>query len=81
MCAERNAVFQAVSEGERDFLAIAVTARAGHGAPPCGSCRQVLHEFAPRMMVYWRDAKGRIVSRRLTALLALPFVLEPRRGA
>jgi len=81
VCAERNAVFQAVSEGERDFLAIAVTARAGHGAPPCGSCRQVLHEFAPRMMVYWRDAKGRIVSRRLTALLALPFVLEPRRGA
>jgi cytidine deaminase len=73
VCAERNAIWKAVSEGERDFAAIAITARQGHGAPPCGSCRQVLHEFSPNARVYWRDARGRIVRRRLSALLPLAF--------
>ena len=72
-CAERNAVWKAVSEGERDFLAIAITAREGRGAPPCGACRQVLHEFAPDAWVYWRSARGKIVKRRLAALLPLAF--------
>ena len=80
VCAERNAVFKAVSAGERDFVAIAVTAREGRGAPPCGSCRQVLHEFAPEILVYWRDARGRIVRRKLGVLLALPFDLKMLRG-
>lgn len=79
-CAERTAVFTAVSEGEREFVAIAVTAREGHGAPPCGSCRQVLHEFAPTMWVYWRDARGRMLKRRLTALLPKAFVLKKGDG-
>ena len=78
-CAERTAVFTAVSEGERDFVAIAVTAREGRGAPPCGSCRQVLHEFAPAIWVYWRDAGGRILKRRLRALLPKAFVLKRGR--
>jgi len=78
VCAERNAVWKAVSEGELEFAAIAVTAREGHGAPPCGSCRQVLHEFAPRILVYWRNARGRIVKGRLTALLAKPCDLKRR---
>lgn len=73
VCAERNAVWKAVGEGRRDLVAIAVTAREGHGAPPCGSCRQVLHEFAPNAWVYWRDARGRIVRRRLSALLPRAF--------
>jgi cytidine deaminase len=68
-CAERTAVFKAVSEGEQDFLAVAVTARTGHGAPPCGACRQVLAEFSPSMWVYWRDTRGRVLKKRLTALL------------
>src|SRR5262249_38655544 len=68
-CAERTAVFKAVSAGEREFEAIAVTARAGHGAPPCGACRQVLAEFSPGMWVYWRDARDRILKKRLSALL------------
>ena len=72
-CAERTAVFRAVSDGEREFVAIAVTARDGHGAPPCGSCRQVLHEFSPNAWVYWRDSRGRILRRRLSALLPLAF--------
>ena len=80
-CAERTAVFKAVSEGDREFLAVAVTAGDGHGAAPCGACRQVLHEFAPDMWVYYRDARARIVRRRLTALLLDGFRLRPRRGA
>jgi cytidine deaminase len=79
-CAERTAVFKAISEGERDFVAVAVTAREGDGAPPCGACRQVLHEFAPAMWVLWRDARGRVKRRRLSALLAEPFDLKPRRA-
>ncbi|HTK31225.1 MAG TPA: cytidine deaminase [Candidatus Saccharimonadaceae bacterium] len=73
VCAERNAIWNAVSTGRREFTAIAITAREGHGAPPCGSCRQVLHEFAPNAWVYWRDGKGRILRRRLKALLPLAF--------
>ncbi len=79
ICAERNAVWKAVSEGVREFTAIAVTARDGRGAPPCGSCRQVLHEFAPNAWVYWRDARGRILKRRLSELLPNAFKLEELR--
>ena len=68
-CAERTAAFKAVSEGEQEFLAVAVTARTGHGAPPCGACRQVLAEFSPSMWVYWRDTRGKVLKKRLTALL------------
>jgi cytidine deaminase len=79
ICAERNAVWKAVSEGVTEFSAIAVTARDGRGAPPCGSCRQVLHEFAPNALVYWRDARGRILKRKLTELLPNAFNLADLR--
>lgn len=72
-CAERTAVFKAVSEGERRFIAIAVTAREGQGAPPCGACRQVMAEFAPDLLVYWRDRSGRIRHKSLSALLPDQF--------
>jgi cytidine deaminase len=75
ICAERNAVFRAVCEGERDFVAVAIVDAQGHGASPCGACRQVLHEFAPGIVVYWRDARGRIVRKRLAQLLGSPFDL------
>jgi cytidine deaminase len=76
-CAERNAVFAAVAAGERVFTAIAVTARSGAGAPPCGACRQVLAEFSPDLWVYWRDTRGRMLKKRLSALLPDQFVLRP----
>lgn len=58
ICAERVAVFKAVSEGERSFVAIAVvTANAG---TPCGSCRQVLAEFGTHTQVIIADASGRV---------------------
>lgn len=79
-CAERTAVFKAVSEGERTFVAIAVTARAGHGAPPCGACRQVLAEFAPDLWVHWRDLRGRLLKKRLSVLLPDQFELAVHGG-
>ena len=81
VCAERNAAWKAVSEGATAFEAIAITARDGRGAPPCGACRQVLHEFAPGMWVYWRDERGRILRSRLSGLLPKAFVLERGRRA
>lgn len=53
-CAERTAVFKAVSEGAREFTAIAI-ASSGSAPWPCGACRQVLNEFAPgiRVLVTW----------------------------
>jgi cytidine deaminase len=73
ICAERNALWKAVSEGARQFEAVAVTAGPKRGASPCGACRQVLHEFAPDLWVIWRSGRGRMVKRRLSALLAEAF--------
>ncbi|MDP7974941.1 MAG: cytidine deaminase [TACK group archaeon] len=50
MCAERVALFKAVSEGKREFLAIAVMSDSGP-VTPCGACRQVLFEFSPNIRV------------------------------
>jgi len=75
ICAERNAVWKAVSEGIGDFVAIAVAAEKGHDASPCGGCRQVLQEFAPDIVVYWIDHTDKMVRTRLGELLARPFQL------
>lgn len=74
ICAERNAIWKAVSAGTREFVAIAVTADRAADASPCGACRQVLHEFAPDAVVLWRE-NGRIVRRPLARLLERPFRL------
>ena len=58
MCAERTAIFKAVSEGEHEFEAIAVVTE--NGVSPCGTCRQVMMEFAPEMTVIIADAQGNI---------------------
>ena len=60
ICAERTAVFKAVSNGERDFSAIAVVTK--NGGTPCGSCRQVLAEFNPEMLVIIANEVGEITS-------------------
>lgn len=61
ICAERVAVFKAISEGERDFMAIAVVTR--NGGSPCGACRQVLAEFGLDTQVIIADETGRVVSQ------------------
>jgi cytidine deaminase len=73
MCAERVAVYKAVSEGLGDFDAIAVVADADRITPPCGPCRQILWEFGGNLTVHMADLKGRTKTMRLKDLLPLPF--------
>jgi len=55
-CAERVALFKALTAGERDFVALAVVARVPNGPMPCGACRQLLAEYAPEAKVWVADA-------------------------
>lgn len=73
VCAERTAVFKAVSEGARSFRAIAIATRAPELTPPCGACRQVLLEFAPELVVVLVNAKGDTSQYRLSELMPHAF--------
>jgi cytidine deaminase len=79
MCAERVALFRAVSEGERAFVRLAVVTE---GAPPfpCGACRQALAEFAPDLDILVRGSDG-VAARRLSQLLPEPFRLASDDGS
>lgn len=74
-CAERVAIFKAVSEGHRRFDAIAVVAGTNGPTAPCGACRQVMYEFAPEIRIIMED----INSERKEALLKhyLPDAFGP----
>lgn len=74
-CAERSAIFAAVSAGHRDIVAIAVSAPRSAETAPCGACRQVLNEFRPEggdMTVLLDDGADGIVTS-IAALLPLAF--------
>lgn len=71
ICAERIAVFKAISEGETEFEAIAVVTR--NGGSPCGACRQVLREFAPDLPIYIADADGNYRETSVPELLPDSF--------
>jgi cytidine deaminase len=73
LCAERVAVFKAVSEGMRRFDAIAVVADSKRLTPPCGPCRQILWEFCGDIWVHMSDLRGRTRTMRLAELLPFPF--------
>lgn len=78
VCGERTAAFKAVSEGEREFVAVAVV--TSNGAAPCGICRQVLYEFGPTMEVIMVDVNNQITfDGPLTDLL--PFGFGPQKLA
>src|ERR1700722_757320 len=57
-CAERVALFKALTEGHTQFKAVAVVAAVAGGAMPCGACRQLLAEYAPRAMVWTADSRS-----------------------
>ncbi len=59
ICAERNAVFQAVTLGQHSFRAIAIA--TDNGGSPCGACRQVLYEFGLDIEIYTIDSDGNLV--------------------
>ncbi|MGC8827396.1 MAG: cytidine deaminase, partial [Anaerolineae bacterium] len=71
VCAERVAVFKAVTAGEREFAAIAIA--SSNGASPCGACRQVLAEFGLDMLVISVDMDDRVRQWRLEELLPASF--------
>lgn len=73
LCAERVAVFKAVSEGIRRFDAIAVVADSKRLTPPCGPCRQILWEFCGDVIVHMGNLHGRTRTMRLSELLPFPF--------
>jgi cytidine deaminase len=73
ICAERVAVFKAVSEGLDGFDTITVVVDAPRLTAPCGSCRQILWEFCGNIWVHMVDLKGRSRTLRLSKLLPLPF--------
>lgn len=81
ICAERAAVFRAVSEGARRILAVVVVTR-DCGAP-CGACRQVLAEFADEDAIVWcvSEEGNTVEEYRLGELLPRAFNLRPRQGA
>ena len=75
MCAERVAVFKAVSEGEREFEVLAVA--TSNGGSPCGGCRQVLAEFGLDTIVLIADGQNRLVQETTVAGL-LPGAFTPK---
>lgn len=76
-CAERTAIFKAISQGVTEFSAIAVIAETNGPVSPCGACRQVLSEFcAPDMPVYLTNLKGDVQETTVAQLLPGAFTPE-----
>ena len=74
MCAERVAIFKAVSEGEKEFEVISVV--TDNGGSPCGGCRQVMAEFGLDTIVLLADGSGRLV-KEMTVRELLPEAFTP----
>ncbi|MGH9745852.1 MAG: cytidine deaminase [Candidatus Acidiferrales bacterium] len=72
-CAERTAIFKAVSEGERGFEAIAVVADTDTLTPPCGACRQIIWEFCGDVPVILANLKGKVLHETMGGLLPRAF--------
>lgn len=72
-CAERTAIFKAVSEGERGFEAIAIVADTDVLTPPCGACRQIIWEFCGDVPVILANLKGKVEHETMRALLPRAF--------
>lgn len=77
VCAERVALFKALSEGERDFRAVVIATEAALPTPPCGACRQVLWEFCGDVRIIGVAAYGAKTEWSLAALL--PEAFDGRR--
>ena len=72
-CAERVALFKAVSEGVKSFRRIAIVADTPKPCPPCGICRQALYEFGSDMEIITATTRGVVEIARLSQLLPYPF--------
>ena len=72
-CAERTAICNAVAEGERKIVAVAIFTPTRLPQTPCGACRQVIHEFGPRAEVLCERNSRTRIETSLDRLLAAPF--------
>jgi cytidine deaminase len=73
ICAERNAVARAVAQGKTKFVQLAIATSSRPPSPPCGLCRQVLFEFAPKLSILLVNPDGKTVRTRLDRLLPMGF--------
>lgn len=73
VCAERVAIFKAISEGERKFDAIAVVTDTDEVTPPCGACRQLIWEFCGDVAVVMANLKGKVEVLKMRELFPRPF--------
>jgi len=73
VCAERTAIFKAISEGERKFDAIAVVTDTDTLTPPCGACRQIIWEFCGDVPVILANLKGKTETFHMSQLFPKPF--------
>lgn len=80
LCAERVAIAAAVAQGLTSFEEIAIASESDEPAPPCGSCRQTMSEFAPDLLVSSYARNGKQASWRLSELLPEAFALNHLRG-
>jgi cytidine deaminase len=82
-CAERIALFNALTSGEKNFTAIAIVARIEGGGMPCGACRQLLAEYAPKASVFVADsAKPKAIKEfSVKELLPGAFLDFPKASA
>ncbi len=75
-CAERIAVYNAISSGERSFAAIALVARTAQPPVPCGLCLQVINEFASEILIVMANVEGMARICSLKELLPEPFLFS-----
>ena len=80
LCAERVAVAAAVAQGLTSFEEIAIASESDEPAPPCGSCRQTMSEFAPDLLVTSYARNGKQAAWQLSELLPEAFALNHLRG-
>jgi cytidine deaminase len=73
VCAERVAIFKAISEGERQFNAIAVVTDTDRLTPPCGACRQLIWEFCGDVPVILANLNGKSETISMRELFPMPF--------
>ena len=71
LCAERVAIFSAISQGFTNFTALALITK--DGAFPCGSCRQIIHKYAADIPIYIANESGEYITRNISELLPFPF--------
>lgn len=73
ICAERTALFKAISEGEKKFVALAISNDEKKFASPCGACRQVISDLAGEIDIILTNGKGKIKEFKTSELLPYPF--------